>query len=33
MNIEIGHIERFREEDGNYVLDIWLISHAKIEEM
>lgn len=33
MDLEIGDVEWFREENGNYILDTWRIPHQKNEEI
>ena len=33
MDLEVGHVEWFREGNANYMLDTWLIPHEKNEGM
>lgn len=32
LDLHSGHLEWFREENGNYMLDTWLMPHEKVNE-
>ena len=33
FDLHSGHIEWFREESGNYMLDAWLVPHNKVDDL